>query len=536
MIRLLKEWRALVLGLLLIGPVLAYVGFGTIWLWERGWWWISIAAILWIIAGTAFSILAARWTRNVHPIMPPLDWDSPGTFSPRDREAWKIVMEESESGEALAMETLIGADLYIETSRRLIRRLATFYHPETNHPLDQVPLIELLTAIELASEDLAQLSHQVPGGDLITLAHWRKAVQVAGYISKANDFYSMVSPILNPLSGLVRLGTRELLVKPAWRDMQQNVLRWFYQAFVNRLGVHLIELMSGRLAMGADQYRRLTRRGRPRGDELDHKDDSLAVAVVGARGAGKSSVITALTEAMAGDPRLIRARFEGLGLDATLAERLKRLRWNEVAGYTSAIDKETRGSRSLRHAAVSTAIDADLLLLVIDGRKGLQPGDVAFAQEWDRFFIAHPEREAPPSLVVVTGVDQPDFGAVWTPPYDWSTGKGVREAAVRALFDSLRATLPPTFDTFTAAGLPSESPFGIAEHLIPALATKIQKAERSAMIRQLQSLSGRSKIGRVLSQFGNQGRQLWTNLKTRHKPAGRKSSWRESTSQFQDRQ
>ena len=42
--------------------------------------------------------------------------------------------------------------------------------------------------------------------------------------------------------------------------MQQNVLRWFYQAYVNRLGMHLIELLSGRLAIGAGQYRRLTRR------------------------------------------------------------------------------------------------------------------------------------------------------------------------------------------------------------------------------------------------------------------------------------
>ena len=42
--------------------------------------------------------------------------------------------------------------------------------------------------------------------------------------------------------------------------MQQNMLRWFYQAYVNRLGTHLIELLSGRLAIGADHYRRLTRR------------------------------------------------------------------------------------------------------------------------------------------------------------------------------------------------------------------------------------------------------------------------------------
>jgi hypothetical protein len=193
------------------------------------------------------------------------------------------------------------------------------------------------------------------------------------------------------------------------------------------------------------------------------------------------------------------------------------VRWVEVPGYGPTVEKESRGSRSSRQKAVTASLDADLVVLVIDGRKGLQPGDVSFAQEWDRFFIAHPDREACPSLVVLTGVDQPDFGPVWTPPYDWSTGKGVREAAVRALFDSLRATLPPTFDTFTAAGLPTETPFGVAEHVIPALAAQLHRAERAALIRQLQSLSGRSKIGRVLSQVGQQGRQVWTSLKSRRK-------------------
>lgn len=518
MIRLFKEWRALVLALLLVGPVLAYIAFGTIWLWERGW--LLIAAVLWILAGTLFSILAAHWTRNVHPIMPPLDWDSPGTFTPRDREAWKIVMEESESGESLAMESLIGVDLYIDTARRLVRRLAEFYHPQATHPLDKVPLIELLTAIELASEDLAHLSRQVPGGDLITLSHWRRAVQVAGYLSKANDIYAMVSPILNPLSGLVRLGTRELVVKPAWRDMQQNVLRWFYQAFVNRLGVHLIELMSGRLAIGGEQYRRLTRRSLALTTERDFAEDALTAAVVGAQGAGKSRLIGAMKQATAGDQRLIRARLEGQGLDPSLADRFTRLKWVEVPGYSPTTDKETRGARACRQSAVAAATDVDLLLLVIDGREGVRPGDVAFAREWDRFFIGHPEREAPPSLVVLTGVDRPDFGAVWAPPYDWSTGKGVRESAVRALFESLRATLPPTFNLYTAAGVFSETPYGIVEHVIPALAEQLYRAERTALIRRLQSLSARSKIGRVITQVGKQGRQVWTILKARRN-AGR---------------
>src|SRR3974377_1545818 len=104
MISILKQWRVWVLAVLLIGPVLAYVAFGTMWLYERGLMVVTNAGLLGIAAGTVFSILAARWTKDVHPIMPPLDWESPSTFSPRDREAWKIVEQESDTGGALGRE------------------------------------------------------------------------------------------------------------------------------------------------------------------------------------------------------------------------------------------------------------------------------------------------------------------------------------------------------------------------------------------------------------------------------------------------
>ena len=237
--------------------------------------------------GRAFSVLAARWTKAANPLMPPLDWDSPQTFSPRDREAWKLVQDEADQGENLAYESLLGGDVYIETGRRLLNRLAAHYHPHATNLLDDVPLVELLTAFELAAEDLAGLCRNIPGGDLTTLSHWRRAVQLSGYITKANDLYSYLLPFLNPVGGLARLGTREWIVKPAWKSMQQNVLRWFYQAYVNRIGVHLIELLSGRLAIGANQYRRLTRR--PLAASAIDADEigPLSIAVTGARGCGQ---------------------------------------------------------------------------------------------------------------------------------------------------------------------------------------------------------------------------------------------------------
>ncbi len=516
MVSPVKDWRSWILVMLLLGPFLVYVSLGMLWLWERGWIACTVATILWLAAGGAFSILASRWTKTSRPLMPPLDWDSPRTFAPLDRDAWKLVQDEADQGDTLSFDVLLGADVYIETGRRLLKRLAAHYHPFNANPLDDVPVVELLTAFELAAEDLSGLCRQIPGGDLISLSHWRRAVQVAGYINKANDLYSFVLPFLNPVTGLTRLGTREWIVKPAWKSMQQNVLRWFYQAYVNRLGVHLIELLSGRLVLGASRYRRLTRRPHatlPAG--LDQELEPISILVAGARGAGKSRLIAKIQEGCSGDQRLVKARLAPLGLDSSSIDSLEGARWIESSGYPVSAAAESRRDRASLQAAITAAADCDLLVLVVDGCQPDHANDVAFAQGWDRWFQQHPQHEVAPTLVVVTGVDRPEFGGAWNPSAQASTAPALRESLIRAQFDAVRALLPPTFQDIVAIGLGNETPFGIIEQLAPRLAPLLLKAERTALIRRLQKMSGQSKVGRLVRQLGQHGRSLWGTLKAR---------------------
>jgi hypothetical protein len=516
---MLRHWRALTLVILLVGPVLAYVGFGALWLLERGW--LLIAGALWIASGIVFAVLAARWTRAKRELLPPLDWDAPTTFSPFDREAWKIVEAEAEQGDTLDQDALSGVDVYMDTGRRLTRRLAQHYHPLSSDPIEHVPLVELLTALELAAEDLNGLCRQVPGGDMITPAHWKRAVQVAGYLQRANDIYSYLLPIFSPVTGLVRLGTQQWMVKPAWKNMQQNLLRWFFRAYVNRLGTHLIELYSGRLAIGADQYRRLTRKAGRGAAGVNGALAAVTVAVAGARDSGKTRVIEALERARSGDLALARARLASLGLDETWLDRLKAARWVEVPGYTATTGAESARDRSTRREAVEQAVQADLLLLVIDGRRESHAADVAFALAWDRWYVEHPGLEVPPALAVVTAVDAPEFGvpAEWKPPYQWAKGQGPRESAVRGRLDALRASLPPTFRELVAVGLPEHAPFGIVEHLLPALSALMHLAERAALVRHLHGVSSQSKARRLATQVGEHGRWLWKNLTARRHAA-----------------
>ena len=298
-----RLWRAGVLSVLLVGPILAYIAFGALWLQDRGW--LLYATTIWIVSGIVFGILASRWTRAKRAILPPIDWDAPNTFSPFDRQAWTLVEEESERGDTISMETLSGFDIYIETGRKLARRLAEHYHPLSNDPIEHVPVVELLTALELAAEDLNHLCRQIPGGDLVTAAHWKRAVQAAGYIQKANDIYGYLLPIFNPVTGLARLGTQQWMVKPAWKNMQQNVLRWFYRAYVNRLGTHLIELYSGRLAIGVEQYRRLTRKSGSRAAPTAAEPTPLVIAVAGARDSEKGKLVELLRGLLGGRHRAV---------------------------------------------------------------------------------------------------------------------------------------------------------------------------------------------------------------------------------------
>jgi hypothetical protein len=513
----LKQWRPWVLALLLIGPVLLYTGLGTLWLWERGWKMVALGSAMWIVTGSLFSILAMRWTKSRNPLMPPLDWDTPQTFSPIDRDAWNLVQREADLGESLTYESLMGGDVYIETGRRLLKHIAEHYHPSVSNPLDDVPLVELLTAIELASEDLSKLSRQVPGGDMITLSHWRRAVQVAGYINKANELYSYVLPFINPAGGLARWGTRQWIVKPAWKSMQQNILRWFYQAYVNRVGVHLIELMSGRLAIGSDQYRRLTRKYRNPTAVLESESmGPLTIAVAGTKGSGKTRLIEAFQKLLAEDTTALKAKLGGLVAEPSIIERLRQMRWVEIPAYPSSSEPDSRRTDTKHEMAVQAALSCDLLMLVVTSREPNHEADVRFAKIWDRWFLEHPHHQEPPTITVLTAVDQPEWGEEWQPPYNWLSGQSHRESVVRSRFDALRAVLPPTFTSYVAVGLKDASGYGVLEHVLPALTAEVHRAERTALIRKLHEVGSQSRAGRLVRQLGVQGRSLWTTIRSRH--------------------
>jgi len=506
----LKNWRSWTLLALFFGPFLVYIGLGLLWLKDHGWIWVTAAGLISLVLGIIFTLLLNRWTKSPKAFLPPIDWDAPQTFTDFDRKAWLLVEAEAERGEALEMAALTSLDTYIDTGRRLAGRLAAHYHPLSADPIERVPVIELLTALELAAEDLSQLCRQVPGGDLVTAADWKRAVVAANYIQKASDVYTYLLPLFNPVTGVSRLASQHLMVKPAWKNMQQNLLRWFHRAFVNRLGTHLVELYSGRLVIGANGYRKLTRKLHKSMDPIEPAETALTIAIVGRKGSGKSALLAAIKQVRdaseAGlSPGQSTAQYPGL-------DRLKTAQIVEVDFYTSNLGKESARDRATRRHAVKKAVNADLLILVLDCRTQDYSVDLAFIQEWGQWYLDHPEIVAPPAAAVLTHADAADLAGVWQPPHNWTSGTTPREVLIREKIAAFRPVLPALVSDILL-GVPPQDFTEAGKELVGPLSRLCEQAERGALIRQLRIASTQSKTNRLFRQVGEQGKSLWTSIR-----------------------
>src|SRR5262249_2251258 len=153
----------------------------------------------------------------------------------------------------LPPEKLGDIQFYLDTARAMAQELAQFYHPKTTDPVSNLTIPEILAVVELASHDLAEMTQQyLPGGHLLTVANWRQAKQITDWYQTVSNVWGAIRAVLTPVNTAVRyLATKAGMSTPL-QLLQQNLILWFYTAFLNRLGTYLIDLNSGRLRVGAE--------------------------------------------------------------------------------------------------------------------------------------------------------------------------------------------------------------------------------------------------------------------------------------------
>ena len=236
---MMTRTRIITLFLLVALPVLFLAGTGAYHLWDRGW-----AFYAWWPMGLSLALayfLAWRWQRQIRARQaeapPPMHWTD------RDRLAWQRVLERVKQADKIDDTKFGDPRFYFDTAQEMAGEIVRVYRPDATDPVAIVTIPEVLSVIELASHDLNEMAVKyVPGSHLMTVDHWRTARRAVDWYRQASNVYWLASAVLDPIKTATRYVAAKYGMGKPLEMFQQNVILWFYSAYVREFGFYLVEL------------------------------------------------------------------------------------------------------------------------------------------------------------------------------------------------------------------------------------------------------------------------------------------------------
>jgi len=527
----MQRIRIIILAALVFAPVVSLIGYAVYDLWLRGYWFWAWWPLMGSLALAYF--LAWRWQRKQRLLS--VDFTPSLHWTERDRQAWNLVQARATEAAKLTPDQLSSINLYTQTAQDMANELVRFYHPTAKDPVGALTIPEILAVVELAAHDLAEMvDRYLPGGHLISVNDWRRARQAADWYQKASDVVWIVSAVFAPVTTGTRYLASQLGLKLPWQKLQENLLLWFYSAYVHRLGNYLIELNSGRLRVGARRYQELKRQmestphptlspgGTGQGEGVEAAGPSpdvappvsaVTIALAGQTGAGKSSLINALL----GEQRAMTDV-----LPSTSEVTRYSLRPTGSGAHLEVLDTIGYGVDGAKPAEVAATQDAarqaDVLLVVLHARNPARQADADLLKNLHEYFTKRPELNKPPILAVLTHIDLLSPMMEWSPPYDWQNPQRPKAQqialAVEAARHQLGAELIGVVPVCTAAG----KVYGIEQWLLPAIIELLGQARAVAFLRCLRNEADAGKIRKVFDQLlsaGKEAARIWWDAPTR---------------------
>jgi len=497
----MSRWRVVVVIGLIIVPFLFLAGVGSYYLWQSPWglyvWWPMATCM-------ALGYLIGWYWQRKQRLLRPADWNAPLHWTDRDRQAWQLVEARAKAAAKLDTTLMTEMDTYVNTAKEMVEELARFYYPKAQDPIGALTIPEILAVIELAAHDMAEIvDRYLPGGHLLTVQNWRQAQKATQWYQSVTNAYWIISAIFSPLQTGLRYAASQVGLARPWQMLQQNLLVWFYTAYVHRLGTYLVDLNSGRLRVGAKRYRELMAPTVAAQADPAERVKRVTITLMGQVKVGKSSLINAL---------LGEQRAQTDVLPATNEITRYELQPEGIATRLALLDTVGYGHDGPRADQLQTTIEAaqqsDLLLLVLHARNPAREPDRATLQQLRSWFTAHPDLRMPPVLAVVTHIDLLSPAMEWAPPYNWQQPQRPKEQqisqAVEAVREQLDEYLSGVVPVCTAAG----KVYGIDDGLLPALTALLDDMHAVALLRCLRAEIDTGKVRKVFHQLLASGKEV----------------------------
>jgi len=525
----MSRWRIIVVALLTLGPFLVLAAFGSYTLWTSGrgfvFWWVMAGCL------SAGYLLGWYWQRKRRLLRPP-SFDPPLYWTERDREAWALVKTRAEAGAKLDPAKLTDFAFYAEQAQAMAQELASFYNPGAQDPVGALTVPELLAVVELAAQDLGQLIDKyIPGGHLLTVNDLRLARRIPDWYQNASTAYWLISALFNPVETGLRYAASKMGVSQSFQMLQNNLLLWFYTAYIHRVGTYLVELNSGRLRMGVPRYRQLLQQttegraahgvsGQPetaysvRGSAEQaplNLPRQVTITLMGQVKVGKSSVVNALlgeqrakTDVLPATSETTRYELRQDGIDT-------RLVLLDTVGYAHAGPREDQ-----LKATTEAAQQSDLLLLVLHARNPARQADLLMLQQLTAWFAERPDLKMPRVLAVLTHIDLLSPAMDWSPPYNWEQPQRPKEKSIEAAAVAVREQLGQYLAGVVPVCTAEGKVYGVEDWLMPALAEMMDEAHAVGLLRVLRVEFDTEKIRKVFRQLKavaqQAGKMIWRTL------------------------
>ena len=366
-------------------------------------------------------------------LLRPPDFTPSAATTERDQQAWKLVEERTQEASKIPPDNFLEFQFYVSTAQEMALELAKVYHPRATDPISRLTIPEILAVVELAAHDLSALVDQyVPGGHLLTINNLRQARRATEWYQTASKLYWLVAAVFSPLQTGVRYAATQVGMSRPWQLLQENLLLWFYTAYVHRVGAYLIEVDSGRLRVGLKRYRELVRGpaidGQPAAPEpaTEEQIRPVTITVMGQVKAGKSSFINALlgeqqaqTDVLPMTREITRYQLQPAGIPA-------RFVLLDTVGYGHTGPKEDQ-LKATREAAQQS----DLVCLVLHARNPARQADAEVLAALESWFRSRPDLKMPPVLGILTHIDLLSPAMEWAPPYQWDQPQRLKEQQIR---------------------------------------------------------------------------------------------------------
>lgn len=506
------KWRIGILVVLMGSPVLFLIGVGSWWLWQHP----GIGFVAWwpmMLCFAAGYVLAWWWHRQSR-LLPPPELNPPLYWTERDHEAWRLVEARAKGVSEINPDRLVDPQYYVTVAGEMAQELARFYHPKTLDPVGALTIPEILAVVELASHDLSEMVNQyLPGSHLLTIDHWRSAPKVRDWYNWANLAYWAVAALFNPLQTVTRYAASQIGVSQPWRMLQENLVAWFFAAYVHRVGTYLIEVNSGRLKVGAKRYRELLAQATqpivdptspPAAAEPATTPETVTITVLGQVKAGKSSLINAMLGERRAATDVLPLTSEITRYQLAAPGTANRLVILDTVGYAH------EGPRQDQMAATEKAVQSsDLVLFVLNARDPARQPDLDLLRKLQDWFAARSSFRHPPIVGVLTHIDLLSPMMEWAPPYDWEKGTRAKEQNVRAAMAVTEGAIGSFLIDLIPVCSAEGKVYGVTEGLLPRVVQMLGEARAVALLRCLHAEANAHKIRRILDQLLQAGTHLW---------------------------